>query len=569
MKQLKRVASSALVAAMVLSMSACRTEETTKKKKTKKTKATTESTEMEPSESPEDPSESSSSDTSETTEESTQAPSGIQIGNLKANVPEENCEIQLLPEEERFHYDMALELNPEDSTIGGHVEVSFYNTSSDEWDQLCLRDYSSLFIDGKTAGYGAQVVTNGALTEITNIQNGNTQQTLTYERDQDVSVVWIKLDQNLKPGEDMTLSYDFVATIPKIDDRYGSYKGVFNVTNFYPILAVYEEDKGFSHAAFYGDGECFYSEVSDYHVTLTTTENMKVLSTGTETSSSVADGKITFTFDAPCVRDFVFCACETFKYFEDDFDGVHVRVVYNSENPYGDHMDECAESSLTAARDSLAAFGQAFGKYPYPELDIVMAPIAAGGMEYPNLIICTTTKFYCSPSHNDVIPYQIMSEVVAHEIGHQWFMGIVGSNSGMEPWLDESFASYTECVFYEYLGVEDELVQLNRKNYDLSEPYFAQELTQEGILPVNRPYYDFNTSNDYVYAAYLYGKIALFQMEEIVGREEFHGILREYVQRNAFTNSTEERFFDVLRECVGQDNEDLNILVQAVFQREV
>ena len=56
-------------------------------------------------------------------------------------------------------------------------------------------------------------------------------------------------------------------------------------------------------------------------------------------------------------------------------------------------------------------------------------------------------------------------------------------------------------------------------------------------------------------------------MEEAVGREEFHAILREYVHRNAFTNSTEDRFFEVLFECAGQDNQDLNALIESVFER--
>ena len=61
--------------------------------------------------------------------------------------------------------------------------------------------------------------------------------------------------------------------------------------------------------------------------------------------------------------------------------------------------------------------------------------------------------------------------------------------------------------------------------------------------------------------------MALYQIEEIVGREEFHGIIREYVHRNAFTNSTEDRFFEALYDCAGTDNADLNALIKEVFNR--
>ena len=67
-------------------------------------------------------------------------------------------------------------------------------------------------------------------------------------------------------------------------------------------------------------------------------------------------------------------------------------------------------------------------------------------------------------------------------------------------------------------------------------------------------------------SAYEYGKMALYQMEEILGRENFHGIIREYVRRNAYTNSTAERFFEVVFEAAGPDNEDLNKLVEGCFE---
>ena len=102
---------------------------------------------------------------------------------------------------------------------------------------------------------------------------------------------------------------------------------------------------------------------------------------------------------------------------------------------------------------------------------------------------------------------------------------------------------------------------------DLSSSAIHDSLKSMDQIPVNRSYYSFSNENSYVYAAYEIGKQALYQMEEAVGREEFHAIIREYVHRNAFTNSTEDRFFEVLFECAGQDNQDLNALIESVFER--
>lgn len=484
---------------------------------------------------------------------------------FNCEVPKADCEIEFLPEEERFQYDMTLELDPENLTIGGHVVVSFYNTSEVEWDTLCLRDYSSLFVDWKTAKYAEYLPTNGAQTILENIRNEDTNQTLSYERDEDVSVVWIPLDEKLPAGEAMTMSYDFVAKIPTVADRYGADAGVFNVTNFYPILAVYEDD-GFSHEGFYSMGECFYSEISDYHVTLTMPQDMKVLSTGVEKDSNVSNGKITYTIDAPCVRDFDFSASADFRFFESDYEGIHLRVVYSTKTMPVAEMDDVAQACLKASEDAFAALNSAFGKYPYPEFDCVLAPIAAGGMEYPNLIICTINEHYCSKSEES-FPYYILSKTVAHEIGHQWFMGIVGSNSGMEPWLDESITSYTEFVYLAYLGENSRYERYGREKLDITSAEAKQVFIEDGMYPLNRSYYEFLDDSTYVGAVYSFGQIALYQMEEILGQKAFYAILREYVHRNAFTNSTEDRFFEVLYDCAGDDNEALNELIESVFDR--
>ena len=560
MKKMQKLLSGLLAMSIAVSVSACnrRSSLETKQKKLGATMET-EAPETEPTYLPTDTTPEPTDTTPEPTD--TTAPSGNTDLNLQIPVPEKNCSIEFLPENERFHYDMALELDTTKNTVSGHVVAKFFNNSDDAWDKLCLRDYSSLFKDEQTSGVPGS---NGALTEIENIEVGNSNN-IQYTRDSDVSVVWIPLPTPLQPKEEMTLSYDFTAKIPSLADRYGVSQDVFNVTNFYPILAVYTNGD-WSHEAFYNMGECFFSEISDYKVMLTVPSDYMILTTGVETEYKQENGKTTYSIDAPCVRDFVFCASAGFKLYEGDYKDVHIRVVYDEKHPASNEMPECCEASVQAAEESLAAFGEAFGEYPYPELDIILAPIDAGGMEYPNLIICTVDTLYCTKNSWEKLPFNTMRGVVAHEIGHQWFMGIVGSNSGMEPWLDESFASYTEIVYYEYVGDPSKYDYYSRKGADLSDSNYNSSIKAMGSIPINRSYYSFGSEYSFVYAAYEVGKQALFQMEEILGTEEFHGVIREYVRRNAFKNSTADRFFEVLYECAGKNNADLNALIDAVFE---
>ena len=557
------------------------TQETTTETSAESTEATTANT-------------TDATDTTDTTSASDASSSSEpSVLPLKGSVPDKGCKIDFKKQEDRYHYNMDLNLDTEKNTIGGHVEFTFYNDSEADWDKLCLRDYSSLFINAETAGYDGALKTHGATTKIENIVDGRSNEKIEMERDKDVSVVWLPLATKLAPGEKMTLSYDFEAKIPTVADRYGVQDGVFNVTNFYPILAEYTKD-GWSHEKFFNCGECFYSEISDYDVKITLPSDTTILTTGLENGETTTDGKKTQSFHADCVRDFVFCASKDFKVIEGDYKDTHIRVAYiEGETP--ESNKSFAEQSLSASIESLRVFGEAFGEYPYKDLEVVLAPIDAGGMEYPNLVIITNQidkTMEADPDYlNDYIKHTC-AEVVSHEIGHQWFMGIIGSNSGMQPWLDESFASYTEVVYSlatdpehsrykpmtdaekeEWERFKEEI--LKSQDPDTPAPaFFANHLLDEAKekflkdnndVPINRSFYSYPNDMGYVYSIYETGREALYNLSDAIGYDNFNGIIREYIQRNAFTNTDQSDFFEVLYELAGTDNERLNYCMSVYF----
>ena len=505
-------------------------------------------------------SETETTETSKTTRETSSVnPSG------KIVPPKKNCNI-VFPKEEVYDYKMDLKFDPNGKTCGGHVVFEFFNDSEDTWNELYMRDYPSYF-DGKKHDAG--------VTSIDNIRDSRSGE-LSYQRAKgDNTVVIVKLLKPLEPGGHMTLEYDFAAHIPNAADRFGWSAGVFNVTNFYPILCEYV-DGDWSRAAFFNAGECFYSEVSNYHVTLETPIGFTVASSGEEKGCDKSDSSWTYTFEASFVRDFVFCASDVFEEEQEVHEGVKINVLYNKDAPPVDDMDEVVDKCFDIADTSLKAFGEAFGRYPYGELDVILAPIEAGGMEYPNLVIIT--DFLCNQYMMANEPYDQLEVCLAHEIGHQWFMGIVGSNSGVEPWLDESITSYTEAVYYEYLGGgKDSLYNdpYSSKYNDLIERLGPSEY-QDGeddndtkYTYLDQAYSEFKGENDYVEWIYNRGKQALYQMEEACGREEFHGFLREYVREYAFKNAYTSNFLKLLFDYMGTGNEKLNRLTKVLFRTSV
>ena len=113
-------------------------------------------------------------------------------------------------------------------------------------------------------------------------------------------------------------------------------------------------------------------------------------------------------------------------------------VVVNSYF-YPEH-EQGGGMALEVAVDAMATFTDLFGAYPYVELDVVETPNRLGGMEYPGLVVIEDGRY----------PGLARLEwLVAHEVAHQWWFGVVGNDQIDEPWLDEALTQYSTMLYYE------------------------------------------------------------------------------------------------------------------------
>ena len=115
-------------------------------------------------------------------------------------------------------------------------------------------------------------------------------------------------------------------------------------------------------------------------------------------------------------------------------------------------------------------------------------------MEYPELVI--------SPA---------VTEILGHEIAHQWWYGIVGDDEYHEPWLDESFANYA-------------LFRLTGRFAPCPRPPFDPPLTASMDT--------FDHARDGAYSAVVYrgGACSLRMLERAFGRTRFDALLRRVVR---------------------------------------
>jgi hypothetical protein len=142
--------------------------------------------------------------------------------------------------------------------------------------------------------------------------------------------------------------------------------------------------------------------------------------TGSEVS--VSDDRLTRTWQATNVRDFVVTGAADYRAREAVVGDTVVRVVYRPGFP--------VSATLDAAKTALRRLEDRLGPYPYRVLKVVQS--AGGyGMEGPGIAWIPTGVGSAN-----------LRYLVTHEIAHQWFYGLVGNDQAREPFADEAAADF-------------------------------------------------------------------------------------------------------------------------------
>jgi hypothetical protein len=362
-----------------------------------------------------------------------------------------------------------------------------------------------------------------------------------------ISEMKISLPRPLLPGDSASLIFHFRVKIPYLFSRLGRIRNHYEISQWYPKAVVYDK-KGWHPDGYRAIGE-FYGEFGTYDVTITVPDTMKIGATGELVSIAAAgSGKSKYHFHAENVHDFAFICDPYYKVMSEYSGNTLVRVLYFPRE------EKEWKKALEYAKEALSYYGRWYGEYPYGTLTVAQGfRGAGGGMEYPNIVLIST-----KPSSLT----NLFETVIMHEVGHQWFYGMVGSNEMDEAWLDEGINTFSEIRYLEEKYGEDErlinfprifgfLSHMNDRYLHNFLYYTASQYEELPILSPASNFIDDATS----YAAIEYSKAALVvdMLRNYVGEDTFNIIMRTYVERFSYKHPTTEDFINVVNEVVGKD----------------
>lgn len=135
---------------------------------------------------------------------------------------------------------------------------------------------------------------------------------------------------------------------------------------------------------------------------------------------------------------------------------------------------------------------------------------------------------------------ELLDFVVAHEVAHQWWSSLVGSDPRKHPYVDEGMASYSAVMYFEELfGKQKGRHMLDsqvRMNYQMMRLFGGKD------RPVETPVSQYASMIDY--AGIVYGKAPLYHhaIRELIGPRAWLEACREYAQKYAFRTAGPRMF---------------------------
>ena len=196
------------------------------------------------------------------------------------------------------------------------------------------------------------------------------------------------------------------------------------------------------------------------------------------------------------------------------------------------HGQSGAKALLSCAMSALSSLQKRFGPYPWTSLQLAEVALTggAGGVELPGFSLLAQSL---SPKNEGPLAPTGMFEFTCyHEVAHQWWQAVVGSDPRLTPWVDESLAQYSAALVTE--DVAGKLAADTALSTFVALNYHGMRIARLPDGQVARPSGQFRSP--LAYAGLVYGKAPLFfqRAREVLGDAGFDAAARGYRQAWAF-----------------------------------
>ncbi|MBP7355390.1 MAG: M1 family metallopeptidase [Longilinea sp.] len=363
----------------------------------------------------------------------------------------------------------------------------------------------------------------------------------------DSNQLTIPLDTPLMPGQRIALQAHYTIVLPEIPPPSESYRPVpfgytvnqSNLVDWYLYFPPYEAGRGWlAHPAwYYGEHQVY--ELADFDITLDVSNAPEGLVLAASSPAEQDGSRYHYTLK-DC-RSFAISGSPVYTVFEKQVG--NITVLSYSLFPFS---HPAAEAALEATSEAVSLYGELFTPYTRTTLSVVEADFL-DGMEYDGLYFLSR-GFYSLYEGTD---RGYLTMIAVHETSHQWWFGSVGNDQGLEPWLDESLATYCERLYYEQSGPE-------AVNWWWA--YRVDFYNPAGWI--NRGIYDYGGYLPYRNAVYLRGAQFFEDLRTAMGDEAFFAFLKDYAETLQNQTADREAFFEI---AARHTDADLSSLLAEYF----
>lgn len=471
-------------------------------------------------------------------------------------------------------------LHTENHSLSGNIRIEYINNSPDTLQSIYFHCWPNAYRDNNTAFAKQQLLLRSTDFYYSDTENRGYIDSLAFTVDghsasiqptEFADVCLLKLPQILYPRDTIIIETPFYVKIPDSFSRMGHVGQTYQITQWYPKPAVYDQ-YGWHYMPYLDMGE-FYSEFGRFDVSITVPADYVVAATGNlitrqelewledlwlnpDNPRTKRDGlnQKTIRYVEENIHDFAWFADPDFRVYCDTVllpgSGRPVRCwsFVNKENV------ELWSESVKYVKEAVRFYSARLGDYPYANCTAVDGALSAGsGMEYPGITIVSDGGSKSS-----------LERVIVHEVGHNWFYGILASNERQYPWIDEGFNSFYEKRFFDqrsqrqqyqeyYFPFEIGFLGLNEisDNYMLKLPY--RYLT--GFLldqPSGLASEEFSPANYWV-MTYQKPVLVLQHLLILLGHEKFDSIMSDFYALYRFKHVYPENVSEFFQQKTGQN----------------